>query len=248
MSDSPRNPTLIGSVQRALRLLDTVGSSSSPVTAKQLARQTGLAMPTTYHLLRTLVHEGYLHKLSEGYVLGERVNALQTRSTPQTTVAHLSPTLHRLRDELSAAVYLASFDDGEIVLMDVADGPKTPRVDLWADFRDAAHATAIGKSLLSSVDAETQRDYLSRHPLVGLTPRTITDKWRLMHTLPSAGEVAVDEGEYSLNTACIAAPLCTPNLVGTLAVSVPEYRFDSVMNMRTRLASAAQSAALTLTI
>ncbi|WP_159045551.1 helix-turn-helix domain-containing protein, partial [Streptomyces puniciscabiei] len=56
---SPAAATLIGSVQRAMRLLETVATHVYGAPAKQLARETGLALPTAYHLLRTLVHEGY---------------------------------------------------------------------------------------------------------------------------------------------------------------------------------------------
>jgi IclR family acetate operon transcriptional repressor len=72
-------PTLINSVVRALNLLDAVGSEPGPVTAKRLARGADLPLATTYHLLRTLVHEGYLDRLEGGYVLGERVSTLAGR-------------------------------------------------------------------------------------------------------------------------------------------------------------------------
>ena len=63
-------PTLIQSVQRALHLMEAVADSDGRATAKELARRTGLALPTAYHLLRTLVHEGYLRRLDDGcYVL-----------------------------------------------------------------------------------------------------------------------------------------------------------------------------------
>ncbi|MGW2013427.1 hypothetical protein [Streptomyces sp. NPDC001927] len=48
-----RKPTLIGSVRRALLLLEIV--------AKRVSRTAGLPLDTTYHLLRTLVHDGYPH-------------------------------------------------------------------------------------------------------------------------------------------------------------------------------------------
>ena len=38
-------------------LVDTVGASGRPVPAKVLARITNQHLSTTYHLLRTLVHE-----------------------------------------------------------------------------------------------------------------------------------------------------------------------------------------------
>lgn len=70
-------PTLITSVQRAFRLMEAVGAHEGGVPAKQLARETGLALATTYHLLRTMVHDGYLRKLDDGtFVLGERLGAL----------------------------------------------------------------------------------------------------------------------------------------------------------------------------
>ncbi|OEJ30713.1 helix-turn-helix domain-containing protein [Streptomyces subrutilus] len=56
-------PTLIGSVQRALRLLEAMNAEGG-VTAKRLARLTGIPLPSVYHLLRTLSHEGYV--LREG--------------------------------------------------------------------------------------------------------------------------------------------------------------------------------------
>ncbi|MCZ9336989.1 helix-turn-helix domain-containing protein, partial [Streptomyces sp. TRM76130] len=50
----PPAGTLIGSVRRAMRLLECVARHRYGAPAKQLARETGLALPTAYHLLRTL--------------------------------------------------------------------------------------------------------------------------------------------------------------------------------------------------
>lgn len=72
----PDGPTLINSVRRAVHLLDAVGSAGGPVPAKALARRTQLPLATTYHLLRTLVHEGYLTRQQGGYVLGDRLTTL----------------------------------------------------------------------------------------------------------------------------------------------------------------------------
>lgn len=58
---TPTAPTLIGSVQRALRLVEAMHAEGE-VTAKRLARITGIPLPTVYHLLRTLSHEGYVQR------------------------------------------------------------------------------------------------------------------------------------------------------------------------------------------
>ncbi len=68
---------LIRSVQRALRLLEAASAHERGLPAKVLAREVGLALGTTYHLLRTLTFEGYLKRLPDGsYVLGDRVPRL----------------------------------------------------------------------------------------------------------------------------------------------------------------------------
>lgn len=232
-------PTLITSVQRALHLLDAVGSSAEPVSAKALARRIGLPLATTYHLLRTLVHEGYLRKLPDGYILGDRIEALGSAPPARTAVSRARPVLGALRDELRAASYLSLFDDGEIILVDVADGPATPRVDLWVGFTEAGHATALGKCVLSCLPPPIQEDYLSRHPLADLTPRTVTERRVLLRMLRAGSEVVTDDEEYSLGTACLAAPVRAPGVVGAVAISVPRRRLSTVRSEQDRLRRAA---------
>ncbi|MFJ8232654.1 helix-turn-helix domain-containing protein [Streptomyces sp. NPDC094448] len=69
-------PTLITSVQRALRLLEAASSYPAGAPAKVLARVATIPLPTAYHLLRTLVHEGYLRRESGVFVLGDAVGRL----------------------------------------------------------------------------------------------------------------------------------------------------------------------------
>jgi len=228
-------PTLIASVQRALHLLDAVGASSRPLPAKALARQTGERLPTTYHLLRTLVHEGYLSKADGGYRLGERVTALSGLDGTPSVRDRVRPALRLLHEDLGAAAYLAVYRGGEVRLVDVVDSPASPRVDLWVDLEVAGHATALGKAVLAGLDDVARRDYLSRHELADLTPYTVTDRTALLRRLPNqvpdlagpgeAGtDLVLDRQEYALGIACVAAPVRLATGVGAVAVSVPTER------------------------
>lgn len=223
-------PTLIGSVRRALHLLDAVGAASSPLPAKALARRTGQRLPTTYHLLRTLVHEGYLRRVDGGYVLGDRVSALVGPGTPSARAARIRPILRGLHDDLHAAAYLSLLDDGEIRLVEVVDSPAAPRVDLWVGFSQAAHATALGKAVLSALPEQDRRGYLSAHELPDLTQHTITDPAELLRRLGTSRDYALDREEYALGTACVATAVPSPTLVGAVAVSVPVQRVGPVLD------------------
>lgn len=220
-------PTLIESVRRALNLLDVVGAADRPLSAKILARRAGLAQPTAYHLLRTLVHEGYLAKIEgEGYVLGDRVAALAGRAG-RTVRFH--PVLRELHGTLNAASYLAVLDDGEITVIDIVDSPAAPRADLWVGFHEAAHATALGKAVLSALDGPARTAYLADHDLPDLTPRTVTDRRVLMRELAAVGDYAVDREEYALGTACIATAVPSSSLVAAVAVSVPSHQAQRIV-------------------
>jgi DNA-binding IclR family transcriptional regulator len=213
-------PTLIRSVQRALRLLEVVGEREGRATAKEIAAVAGLPLATTYHLLRTCTHEGWLQRLDDGtYVVGHRLDTVHRRGRDAAGVALARPALEWLRDAAGGPVYLARYVDGEVVVVEIVDGPKAPRIDLCVGLHDAAHATALGKCILGQL-AESQRDeYLSRHPLHDLTPHTVVDRRRL--TLPAPGQVAVDEEEYALGIHCLAAPVVDPHHLAAVGVVIP---------------------------
>lgn len=97
-------PTLITSVQRALHLVDEVGAAGRPLPAKALARRTGLALPTAYHLLATLVHEGYLTRVDHCYALGDRILALSEPGSRAARGARFRPVLREAHETLGAAV------------------------------------------------------------------------------------------------------------------------------------------------
>lgn len=213
-------PTLIGSVVRALNLLDAVGASGAPVPAKKLAHAVDVPLSTAYHLLRTLVHEGYLVRTPAGYELGDRVDSLAGGTAQPRRVRRI---LEQLHTEMDAAAYLSVLDDGEIRLVEIVDSPAAPRVDLWVGFHDAAHATALGKAVLSTLPENDRREYLLTHPLVDLTPRTVTSRRALERELDdAAGNLAVDHEEYALGTVCLAVPV--PGSARAVAVSVPAHR------------------------
>jgi IclR family transcriptional regulator, acetate operon repressor len=213
-------PTLIRSVQRALRLIEIVGEREGRATAKEIARASGLPLATAYHLLRTCTHEGWLQRLDDGtYVLGHRLDSVHRRGRDAAGIASARPALEWLRDAAGGPVYLARQVDGEIVVVEIVDGPKTPRIDLCVGVHDAAHATALGKCILGQLAVPERDEYLSRHPLYDLTPHTVVDRRRLR--LPGPGQVAVDEEEYALGVRCLATPVVEPDHVAAVGVVVP---------------------------
>ncbi len=220
MREPDAAPTLIQSVQRALHLIEAIGARQGRARAKELARDLGLCLSTTYHLLRTLTHEGYLRRLDDGsYVLGASLLQVASQDRIVSTLAQARPAMQGLRDELRSPVYLAVYSDGEINVVEIVDSAKAPSIDLWVGIHDSAHATALGKCILSALDEPERQDYLARHPLHALTRRTVTDRSVLEHEISKTSMIARDQEEYALGVQCLAAPVVTPKFLGAVAVA-----------------------------
>ncbi|MER8232169.1 IclR family transcriptional regulator [Streptomyces sp. NPDC101490] len=230
-------PTLIGSVQRALRLLEAVASHPDGAPAKQLARETGLPLPTTYHLLRTLTHEGYLRREKGVFVLGEAAVRLAGGGAVQNRRIKIEDSLARWRDEIGVPVYFALYRDGEVELVSVADTPSSPAVEEWADFRETAHAHAIGQCLLSQLDSKSRQDHLDRHPVEAITPYTVRNHHALMERLGGLGrmEPLVERQEYALGTVCAAIPITAGSTAAAVAISLPLHQEERLLPAIERL-------------
>ncbi|MEU6771591.1 IclR family transcriptional regulator C-terminal domain-containing protein [Streptomyces sp. NPDC046759] len=228
---------MIGSVQRAMRLLETVATHVYGAPAKQLARETGLALPTTYHLLRTLVHEGYLRREKGLFFLGDAAERLGSSGAQQKRRSAVADTLAHWRDSIGVPVYYAMYRDGEIEVMCVSDSPTAPAVQEWADFRETGHAHAIGKCLLAQVDEDARRDHLSRYPVQSLTPYTVRDNDALLRRLARMPrmEPVVERQEYAVGTVCAAVPITVGTTVATMAMSLPLHHADRLLPAARRL-------------
>ncbi|MFI9718108.1 IclR family transcriptional regulator [Streptomyces sp. NPDC052396] len=225
MALKPEPTAPLRSVRHALRVLESVARHSGGVAEPQLARETGLPTGQLSRLLLMLQDEDYLRPTPDGgYVLGDSLVLLGSGAGREQALRQkLQRSLSALRDTVGAAVYLSGYVDGEIRITHYADGPGTPAVHEWVDFRSAGHALAVGKCLLTQLDHDERRDHLSRHRTARFTSRTITSEKALLRRLESqpATVPVLDLQEYALGTVCAAVPITAGSAVGSLALSLP---------------------------
>ncbi|GAA2255904.1 IclR family transcriptional regulator [Streptomyces ruber] len=240
------------SAQDALRVLETVTRRSTGVMDAELSRRTGMGGERLASLLRMLRREGYVEQTADGaYVAGDALGRLgSVHQRDRSLRDRLQQTLERLRDSLGAAVYVSRYVDGEISVTSCAESPTAPAVNEWFDFRSAAHASAIGKSLLGQLDLNGRRDHLSRHRPTRLTSRTITSERLLLTTLDAQRPTVpvLDLQEYAVGTVCAAVPLTAGSAVGCLALSLPVQHAHRLRQAADTLNRGATPVLLSLTI
>ncbi|MFJ3172205.1 IclR family transcriptional regulator [Streptomyces roseus] len=209
-------------VHRALRVLEVVGRYSGGVSLAQIARETRLPQLVLARVMEQLVRANLAAAAGPGaYIAGRAL--LLTEAASGDGSGHLRETLAWVRDAVGAAVYVARYTDGEVCITQYADGPATPLVDEWVDFRAAAHASAVGKALLAQLGPEGRKDHLSRHRAARFTAHTITRQEDLFRQLDTRrpGAPLLDLQEYAVGTVCAAVPITSGPNAECLALSIP---------------------------
>jgi DNA-binding IclR family transcriptional regulator len=204
--------------QRARDMLMLVHTSDG-IDTRALARRARIPLDVAARMLNWLANEGFVDSRDTVHFPGPLM-ILATGNDPEQTV--LKDTLSALRDELGAAVYISTYTDGEITVRQSAFSTTAPPVEEWAPFRDTAHASAVGKSLLAQLDFNGRMDHLARYPSVALTDRTITSRRALIEELDAPGphSAQFDLLEYSESALCVAYSLGLPGRASSVALSL----------------------------
>lgn len=170
---TPQRDPSVKQWESALRVLDvlhTISGVGRPISTEHIHQATSLPRKPLQQLLYWLCEQGLTASTGDGgYIPGPVLTMIsgQESLTPKEV---LSQALDGLRDAVDAAVYVATYTNGEVTVTEQAVGPTAPGVLEWVDFRESAHASAVGKSLLAQLDFDRRMDHLSRRQPKPLTP------------------------------------------------------------------------------
>jgi DNA-binding IclR family transcriptional regulator len=222
---------LIQSVSRALRILEQVAQAERPLPVKVIARRCQLNLSTTYHLVRTLSYEGYLIRQADGtYALGsqlaerfhELVGSFQRPPSAVAVLRHLVATCDH-------TAYLARIAADRMVIVEMVEGRRSPWLeDLQVGLDTAAHATALGKSLLGTLSRPARQRILATQGMRPFTHRTATDPVSLEGDLRRVrpGDVVIERGEFREDVACASIAATAGEAGGWWAVGVSARGLD----------------------
>lgn len=231
LEHSAAPPTLIQSLQRGMHLIAAV-TEHGPLTARALSETTGIALPTTYHLLRTLVHEGYLARATGGrYALGDQLASVTQLESRARSLRLVREQMSELVQEARASVSIGVVRGVDIVISQFMAHPCTPRFECWPGMTIPGHATAIGKNILARMDSERRADYFAKNPLDKLTSQTVTATWRLEKDFADSAPAHSDQ-EFRYGISCAAAAL---DAGGTVAALGAAYAFTRAHRLRDRI-------------
>nr|WTA65335.1 IclR family transcriptional regulator [Micromonospora sp. NBC_00855] len=217
---------------KVLALLDAFSPATPALTLSELARRTGLPLPTAYRRAAELVAWGALERGDDGrYRIGLRlweVGSLAPRGLGLRELA--LPVMEDLYEVTHENVQLAVRQDLELVFIERIAGRQAVPVLTRVGGRFALHATGVGLVLLAHAPVEVQEQVLAA-PLERYTELTIIDPKRLRSYLAEVRRVgyAVSDRQVTMDALSVAAPIRVPEgVVAAISLVVAHDRADPV--------------------
>jgi IclR family acetate operon transcriptional repressor len=194
----------VGSVTRAIALLDALADSDAGLGVNELARRIGVNASTASRLLATLESSGLVERTAGGpYRLGLRLVALSDRVLGQLDVRQRArPLLTRLAEQTGETATLSVPSGGEAVTVDFVPGASSVVSMARVGRPSILHATAVGKIVLAFGAGAAPM-------LTAYTERTITDPEALRAEIATVRERGYAEaiGEREPDLGAVAVPV-----------------------------------------
>lgn len=233
MTEDRGNPT-VKSADRALAVVEFVAGRGS-ASFTEILEGLGLPRSSAHGLLNTLCSVGWLNHNSTNrqYSLGLRAWQVGQLYTGHQTLANVAkPVMDRLSVSLGETVQLALLDGVENVYIAISQTSEGMRLGSSVGMRLLAHATGIGKALLSMLEPDEARRRLEAVALPRLTDKTVTDVEALAKLVASAkaNGFALDDEEYLDGCRCVAVPLTSEaggGMNAALSITMPTARTDA---------------------
>lgn len=211
----------VQSLHRALDALEVVATQGGHLAIGEIAAATGLPLPTTHRLLRTLVDRGYVRQLpNRRYALGFRLvplgAAAMTMAGTDTEVV-----LAGLVDALGETANLAVLSGSHAEYVAQVPSRHTMRMFTEVGRQVDLHSTGVGKALLGQLAESRVREIVRRVGLHQQTEHTLVTEEDLLADLAlvrSRG-YALDEQEQEAGVRCVAVAV-GPEPMSWMAVSV----------------------------
>ncbi len=213
---------MIQSVERAAAILGVLGSGTPRLGVTEIAERVGLAKPTVYGLLRTLVNHDLVTQdpFTGKYSLGPGVLQLGNAYLEGSELRARSLLwAESLAQRANEAVWVATLSGTRVIVLHHVFRPDNTVQILEVGAAIPWHACALGHAIVAHLPAEQSAPILAaeRAPLTGRTKTTRAALGQALAQVRRRG-YAVENQEATVGDAGIAAPIV--NREGTVAGSI----------------------------
>jgi DNA-binding IclR family transcriptional regulator len=239
----------IQSLERALFILESTAFDGDGASGTELASRLGVHKSTVSHLTATLQQQGYLSRSagSSRVKRGPKLYRLgRATRVDGCAITKMPDVLRDLAEATGQTAHVAELRGRHVFYLANEYPSKALRVQTETGGVEPAYSTAVGKALLSGLEDDEVRSLFKAVELERFTQRTITGVDELCEALEEVRSrgYAVDRGEQTPGTGCMAVPVRDSN--GFVVVSVGVSGEERMLARERRLHDAVTAAAARL--
>jgi DNA-binding IclR family transcriptional regulator len=243
----------VPAASQTLAILSLLGQQAGPIPAAVIMRELGLPRSTVYHLLTTLVDQGFVTHLPEDrrYALGIAAYELGTGYSRQAPLQRLARVpLAELVDRVGHTAHLAVQHGREVIYVIEERAPGQPPLVTDVGVRLPAQLTASGRAILAALPAAQIRALFPEAGAfvlrTGVGPRSVSGLRSLLVDVRRRG-YADEDGEVSPGWASVAAAILDHSGHPVAGVAVTFPSMTTPAPRRERIAAVVERTAATLT-
>lgn len=230
----------VKSARRTLEILELLTRVERPLSFTDIAELLGYPRSSLHGLLRTLEQRGWIEAGAPDrreFTLGIRAwEAGQSYRRALSLAERGRPIMRRIRDELNETVQMAVLEGRWNVYIAKVEGSQRLALQSEVGRRLEAHATGLGKALLSGLSDAELDERFDGVELERFTPATLTAAEALRQELDRVRRrgIAIDREEHTPGVRCIAAPVRDHRggVVAAISVSIPTVRWNAATKAR----------------
>ncbi len=217
-------------LQRAMDVLEVIGTSTDPVSLKNITERVGLPKSTVYRILSNLESRGYICCSNEGgYRLGVTFLTLGQKAERGFELKRLArPHMTRLNQLTNESVHLGVLARNKVLYLDSIDSPHTIRLVAQIGGSNHLHCTSLGKALLIAHTDDEIRQILIEAGMERRTHYTLVTPEAFLKEMEVVRRVGFgfDDRESDNECFCIGAPIYNHlgQVLAAISVSGPISR------------------------
>lgn len=219
----------VGTIDRALAVLEALADRGEPMGITELATRIGLPKSVVHYHLNALTRNRYVTSRDGRYGLGYAAARLGRNAYAHSDLrGRANPYMTALHEATEETVTLSSLLGRERIYVDQLISPHEIKMSVELGRPYPLHAGASGKAILAFLPA-SMRESILASALEPLTERTFTDVSALEAELETVRHLgtAASRSERQKGAASVAAPIFDGQaVIGSMSVCGPEYRFD----------------------
>jgi DNA-binding IclR family transcriptional regulator len=224
--------SIVKSATRALDIIEFIVGCSKPPTFSVIQKYLEIPKSSLSYLLQDMSNHKYIQFDLDlkVYYPGSKLIQISAACMNNTNLTReIWLGIKQLSDELGETTQAGLLDGRFLVYIAKQQGTKDISITT-AGYKIPAHATALGKMMLSSLSEDELKARLGNSELERYTEKTIVSYEELLPELKQIAKqgYATDNQEIILGGFCIAAPIYnnSNNMVAAMSVTVPASRIN----------------------